>query len=92
MALSKQDQAFYEEKLNYKSIGYLFGATTLVGAIAWPTLLYIQDWSAGQTSTWSVNMVYKLAVIGFLLGSVVAVVMYLAFKALLQMGWLPSRR
>ena len=28
MALSKQDQAFYEEKLNYKSIGYLFGATT----------------------------------------------------------------
>jgi hypothetical protein len=92
MALSKQDQAFYEEKLNYKSIGYLFGATTLVGAIAWPLLLYIQDWSAGQTSTWSVNVVYKLAVMGFLLGSVVAVVMYLAFKCLLQMGWLPSRR
>jgi len=91
MALSKQDQAFYEEKLNYKSIGYLFGATTLVGAIMWPLLLYIQDWSAGQTSTWSVDMVYKLAVMGFLLGSVVAVVMYLAFKCLLQMGWLPSR-
>jgi hypothetical protein len=92
MALSKQDQAFYEEKLNYKSIGYLFGATTILGAIMWPLLLYIQDWSAGQTSMWSANVVYKLAVIGFLLGSVVAVVMYLAFKFLLQMGWLPSRR
>jgi hypothetical protein len=91
MALSKKDQAFYEEKLNYKSIGYLFGTTTLVGAIVCPTFLYIQDWSVGQTSTWSGNQVYKLAVMGFLLGSVVAVVMYLAFKCLLQMGWLPSR-
>jgi hypothetical protein len=92
MALSKQDQAFYEEKLNYKSIGYLFGATTIIGAIMWPLLLFIQDWSSGQTSLWSLNVAYKLAVIGFLLGSVVAVVMYLAFKFLLQMGWLPSRR
>jgi hypothetical protein len=92
MALSKQDQAFYEEKLNFKSIGYLFGATTLIGTIMWPLLLFIQDWSAGQTSLWSISVVYKLAVIGFLLGSVVAVVMYLAFKFLLQMGWLPSRR
>jgi len=91
MALSKKDQAFYEEKLNYKSIGYLFGATTLVGAISWPLLLYMQDWSSGDTSKWSTTVVYNLAVMGFLLGSVVAVVMYLAFKGLLQMGWLPSR-
>lgn len=91
MALSKQDQAYYEEKLNYKSIGYLFGATTLVGAIMWPLASYIQDWSDGQTSMWSMNVVYNLAVMGFLLGSIVAVVMYLAFKCLLQMGWLPSR-
>ena len=91
MALSKQDQAFYEEKLNYKSIGYLFGATTIVGAIMWPVVYYIQDWAAGQASTWSVTVVYKLATMGFLLGSVVAVIMYLAFKCLLQMGWLPSR-
>jgi hypothetical protein len=92
MALSKQDQAFYEEKLNYKSIGYLFGATTVIGAITWPTLLYIQDWSSGDTSKWSMQVVYNLAVMGFLLGSVVAVIMYLAFKCLLEMGWLPSRR
>jgi membrane protein DedA with SNARE-associated domain len=92
MALSKQDQAFYEEKLNYKSIGYLFLATTVVGAIAWPSLLFLQDWSVGDTSKWSINVAYKLAVMGFLLGSVVSVLMYLAFKCLLQMGWLPSRR
>jgi hypothetical protein len=92
MALSKQDQAFYEEKLNYKSMGYLFGATTLVGAVSWPLLIYLQDWSDGQTSKWSANVVYDLAVMGFLLGSVVAVLLYLAFKFLLQMGWLPSRR
>ncbi len=91
MALSKQDQEFYEEKLNYKSIGYLFGATTLVGAVTCPVLMYVQDWSAGDTSKWSFNVAYKLAVMGFLLGSVVAVIMYLAFKCLLQMGWLPSR-
>ncbi len=92
MALSKQDQDFYEEKLSYKSIGYLFGATTIIGAIMWPSLIYLQDWSAGQTGKWSVNVVYNLAVMGFLLGMVVAVVMYLAFKFLLAMGWLPSRR
>jgi len=91
MALSKQDQAFYEEKLNYKSIGYLFGSTTILGAIMWPLATYILDWSAGDTSKWSGNVVYSLAVMGFLLGSVVAVVMYLAFKCLLQIGWLPPR-
>ncbi len=92
MALSKKDQAFYAEKLNYKSIGYLFGATTIVGAISWPALIYLQDWSMGDTSKWSLNVVYNLAVMGFLLGSVVAVLMYLSFKALLEFGWLPSRR
>lgn len=92
MALSKKDQEFYEEKLNYRSIGYLFGATTLLGAIAFPTLSYLQDLSMGDTSKWSANVVYNLAVMGFLLGSVVAVVMYLSFKLLLEMGWLPSRR
>jgi len=92
MALSKQDQAFYEEKLGWKTIGYLFGATTLIGAIMWPLLIYLQDWSAGQTSKWTANVVYDLAVMGFLLGTVVAVVMYLAFKALLEFGWLPPRR
>ena len=91
MALSQKDKAFYEEKLNYKSIGYLFGATTVVGAISWPLLLYIQDWASGDTSTWSLKVVSNLAVMGFLLGSVVAVIMYLAFKGLLEMGWLPSR-
>jgi hypothetical protein len=92
MALSKQDQAFYEEKLGWKSFGYLFAATTIIGAIMWPLLLYIQDSSVGQTSTWSTNVVFDLAVIGFLLGTVVAVVMYLVFKFFLSMGWLPSRR
>ena len=92
MALSKNDQAFYEEKLSYKSFGYLFAATAIIGAVMWPSLLYLQDWSIGQTSKWSVNVVYDLAVMGFLLGTVVAVIMYLAFKFLLSMGWLPSRR
>jgi hypothetical protein len=92
MALSKQDQAFYEGKLSLKTFGYLFGATVFVGTISWPLMLYIQDWSMGQTSKWSMNVVLDLATMGFLLGSVVAVVMYLLFKFLLEMGWLPSRR
>jgi hypothetical protein len=92
MALSKHDQAFYEEKLGWKAFGFLFGATVLIGAILWPLLLFIQDWSAGQTGKWTFNVAFDLAVMGFLLGTVVAVVMYLAFKFLLSMGWLPSRR
>jgi hypothetical protein len=92
MALSKTDQDFYEGKLNWRSFGYLFGATAIVGGIIWPLLLYLQDWSLGQTGNWSFNVVFDLAMMGFLLGTVVAVVMYLAFKFLLSMGWLPSRR
>jgi hypothetical protein len=92
MALSKMDQDFYEEKLSWKSFGYLFAATAALGAVMWPLLLYVQDWSIGQTGKWTVNVAYDLAIMGFLLGTVVAVVMYLAFKFLLSMGWLPSRR
>jgi hypothetical protein len=36
--------------------------------------------------------VTNLSEMGFMLGIVVAVVMYLGFKLLLQLGWLPSRR
>lgn len=92
MALSKQDQAFYEEKLGLKTFGYLFGATVMIGAVMWPLLLYIQDLSSGAASQWTFNVAFDWSMIGFMLGTVVAVVMYLAFKFLLSMGWLPSRR
>jgi len=92
MALSPQDKAFYEEKLGWKSFGYLFTATVVIGAIAWPSLIYVEDWSNGQTEKWSGNVVFDLAVMGFLLGTVVSVVMYLIFKLFLAMEWLPSRR
>jgi hypothetical protein len=87
MALSKQDQNFYEEKLSYKSIGYLFGSTCLLGTLLFPIVTYF---SVGDKMT--ANTAYDLAIEGFLLGSVVAFVMYMAFKFLLAMGWLPSRR
>ena len=92
MPLSKRDQEFYEEKLNLKSTGYLFLATSGVGAIMVPVALFIQDASAGQASTWTFKVVMNLAVVGCMLGCLVAVIMYLVFKFLLQMGWLPSRR
>ena len=92
MALSKKDQAFYEEKLGWKSFGYLFASTTLIGTVMCPLLLYVQDWSSGQTGKWSLDVVCNLAVKGLLLGTVVAVVMYLVFKFFLSIGWLPSRR
>jgi uncharacterized membrane protein len=92
MALSKKDQEFYEEKLSTKSVGYLFLYTALVGAITVPVGLYLQDSASGTTSKWSFHMVTTLAVEGVMLGCVVAVIMYLAFKFLLQLGWLPSRR
>jgi len=92
MALSKHDQEYYEEKLGWHYIGYLFLTTTILGAIVCPVLLYIQDWSLGTTDKWSADVAFRLATMGFLLGSVVSVVMYLSFKFLLSMGWLPKRR
>ena len=92
MPLSKRDQQFYEEKLSLKSTGYLMLSTSAFGAIIVPVGLYIQDAAAGQTSSWTTKIAVNLAVEGFLLGCVVAMVMYLGFKFLLQMGWLPSRR
>ena len=92
MPLSPQDKEFYESKLALNSFGYLFGATVLIGAIAWPLLLFMEDWSMGQTESWSLTVAFHLAIIGFLLGTVVSVIMYLLFKLFLEMGWLPKRR
>jgi hypothetical protein len=92
MALSKNDRAFYEEKLGYKTIGYLFGATMLIGGVMWPLLLFIQDWTTGLAGRWTFNVAFDWSMIGLMLGAVVAAVMFLLFKFLLAMGWLPSRR
>jgi hypothetical protein len=89
MALSKADQEFYEEKLSYKSVGYLFGSTCLLGTLSFPAVTFFQ---VGDTKTFTANVAYDLAIEGFLLGTVVAFAMYMAFKFLLSMGWLPSRR
>jgi hypothetical protein len=92
MALSKKDQEFYEEKLSLKSAGYMLLYTALVGAIGVPVALYLQDLAVGTTGKWSLVVAMNLAEMGFMLGIVVAVIMYLGFKLLLQLGWLPSRR
>ena len=92
MALSKKDQEFYEDKLSLKWAGYMLLSTAIVGAIGVPVALYLQDLAAGTTNTWSTRVVANLAEMGFMLGIVVAVIMYLGFKLLLQLGWLPARR
>jgi hypothetical protein len=92
MALTPEDRAFYEEKLGWKGYVYLWALTTVVGAIIWPLLLYIQDASAGQTSKWSSTVVGQLAFCGALMGTTMSVIMYLIARFYLWMGWLPSRR
>lgn len=92
MALSKQDQEFYEEKLGWKSFGLLLLVTALFGTVMWPSLWFLQDWSAGRSGLWSSSVVYDMALMGFMLGSATSVFMYLGFKFFLSMGWLPSRR
>jgi len=89
MALSARDREFYEEKLRWKSFGILLGATVLVGMISFPVLAYYADWSNGTTSKWSGTVAFNLSMMGFLLGSVI---MYLIFKFLISVGWLPKRR
>jgi hypothetical protein len=92
MALSAQDKAFYEEKLALNSYGYIFGFTVLIGVIGWPLLFFIQDAMLGLGSRWTASIVFDYSVIGGLLGSVVGIAMYLFFKMLLELGWLPKRR
>ncbi len=91
MPLSKEDRRFYEGKLGYRAFSILLLATAGVGMIAVPIVLYMQDSSLGNTTKWNANLVFNLMVFGFLLGSIVSVMMYLGFKFLLSMGWLPSR-
>jgi hypothetical protein len=92
MALSPQDHAYYEEKLDVKGFIPYFIWTVVIGAILWPLMLFLMDWSYGYASNWTGQVVGRLMIIGFLLGSVVSVVMNFLFRFLLWMGWLPSRR
>jgi hypothetical protein len=92
MALTPEDRAFYEEKLGLKGLLYLLIATVLVGAIAWPLLFYVQDYSTGQTSKWSFLVVRDFAFTGAMFGSILAAIMFAAARFYLWMGWLPRRR
>lgn len=92
MALSPQDKAFYEQKLSMGSFGPVAGATIAVGAIVWPAMLFVMDWSNGHADKWTSSIAFSLCMMGLMLGSVVSVIMYLGFKFLLEMGWLPARR
>jgi hypothetical protein len=92
MALTPQDQNYYEEKLGVKGFIPVFFSTLLIGAICVPLLLFSMDWSAGSTSQWNGHVVGTLMAMGCMLGSVVGVIMNLIFRFLLWMGWLPARR
>ncbi len=92
MALSKLDQDFYEEKLGMRNFYYLLGVTVIMGGVITPLFFYIQDALEGLEARWTLNVVFDWALIGMMLGTIVSVVMYLGFKFLLSMGWLPSRR
>jgi hypothetical protein len=92
MALSPQDRAFYEEKLNWKSFFYLLAATVVIGAIVWPLMFFLNDWSVGQAANWTMQQTLNFAFDGFMFGMVVSAIMYLLFRFFLWMGWLPSRR
>ncbi len=92
MALSKKDQLFYEEKLNWRTFGSVFIATSVLGAIMWPGSAFYLDWSDGQAGKWNFNIFFNDAVMGFMLGSIMTIVLYLFFKFFLAMGWLPSRQ
>jgi hypothetical protein len=92
MPLSKQDQDFYEDKLSLRNFYYLLGVTIVMGAFIAPTFFYLQDVSAGLAARWTLNVAFDWALIGMMLGTIISLVMYLGFRFLLSMGWLPSRQ
>jgi len=92
MALSPQDQAYYEQKLSLRSFAYVFGIMLIVGSVSCPLLLYVQDYSAGLGDKWTGQVWFHMSLVGFVLGAVSGTLMYLTFRILLEFGWLPSRR
>jgi hypothetical protein len=92
MALSVSDKAYYEEKLSLKNFYYLLGVTIIMAGIVWPLLLFVQDALSGLSSRWNLSIAMDWSMIGMMLGTIVSLLMYLGFKFLLSMGWLPSRR
>ena len=92
MALSARDKEFYEEKLSIKNFYYLLGVTIIIGGFLWPILFYVQDLMSGLSARWTFNVAFDWSMIGMMLGTLVSTVMYLGFKFLLSMEWLPSRR
>jgi xanthine/uracil permease len=92
MALTPEDRAYYEQKLGWNGYLCLLAATMTVGAIAMPLLLYIQDWSDGETSKWSFTVVRNLVLNGVMLGTIVSLVMFVLARFYLWLGWLPRRR
>jgi hypothetical protein len=92
MPLSPSDKAFYQDKLSLKNLYYVIGVTMLVGGIGTPSLLFVQDWMYGLAGRWTTHIAFDWFLIGIMIGSMVAVLMYLGFKFLLSMEWLPQRR
>ncbi len=92
MALSPQDKAYYEDKLGWKGCLYLIASTVVIGAVAWPLLLYTQDWTTRQEGSWTLNTALEVSMSGAALGMLVSSLMYLVFRVLLMQGWLPRRR
>jgi hypothetical protein len=92
MALSPRDQAFYKEKLGWKSFFYLFIATLTVGVVLWPLMLFLLDWSSGRAGEWTFSAAWNLALANVPLAMVVSSVMWLVAQFYLWMGWLPARR
>jgi hypothetical protein len=92
MALSPQDRAFYDAKLNWHGFLYLLAATMIFGAIAWPGILYVQDYSSGAAGHWNFTVVRNLALCGLMMGCAMSVIMFFLARFYLWMGWLPRRR
>lgn len=92
MALSPQDKAYYEEKLAWKGCIILVVSTVVLGAVAWPILIYLQQMSDTPKSAWTTDLALHASANGAALGMLVSAVMYLTFRILLAQGWLPRRR
>ncbi len=91
MALTPQDHDYYMDKLTVMGFLPFFFTTSLIGAVALPILAYTMDLSAGSTSSWSTHVFFNLMIIGFMIGTILSMVMNFVFRFLLWMGWLPSR-
>ncbi len=92
MPLSPQDQAYWKEKLGWKSFLYITAATVGMGCVVWPLVQFILSATSGHASDWTWSLMAQVVVANFFLALLVSTLIWCIGQMYYYMDWLPPRR